>query len=100
MQKTFIERASDSVQKPEVQQLIRELAKYDLGVCIPHMHDMVTGSFLPLPRDCVQSENGLKVSFVSSAKVGKSDIPVAWRWNDQLEVAATCHVCRPDGPHH
>ena len=100
MQKTFIHDACTVVQKPAVQSLIRELAKYDLGVCVPHMHDPDTGEFLPLPHDMVQSEAGLKVSFINSSSVGNSDIPVAWRWNNQLEVVANCHVCRTEGPHH
>ena len=100
MKQSFVQSAANTVGDPRVQELIRELSTYGLGVCIPHMHDEQTGEFVPLPDDKVQSESHLRVSFVDRASLTENDVPVAWKWNDQLQVVQTCKVCRPDGPHH
>ncbi|MCA9015758.1 MAG: hypothetical protein KDA77_10545 [Planctomycetaceae bacterium] len=100
MSESFILSAANVVTKPRVQDLIRELSTYGLGVCVPHMHDEQTGEFLPLPEDKVQSESQLKVTFIQRNSLTDNDIPVAWKWNDELQVVQTCQVCRPDGPHH
>ncbi len=100
MKNSFVQSASDIVREPRVQELMQELGTYGLAVCVPHMHDDQSGDFIPLPDDTVQSESKLKVSFVPRASITENDIPVAWKWNDRLQVVQTCQVCRPDGPHH
>lgn len=100
METSFVHNAAGIIAKPEVQDLIKKLSEHGLAVCVPHMHRDEDGSFVPLPEDTVQSESDLKVSFVKRAALDQHDIPVAWRWNEGLEVVQSCRVCRADGPHH
>ena len=100
MIKTFVHEAAEAIKRPEVQEMIRRLADYGLGVCVPHMHTEGTGEFAGLPHELVQSESQLQVSFVERSLLTENDIPVAWRWYKELQVVETCKVCRPDGPHH
>ena len=55
--------AQDSIELPEVQEMLRKLSQYNLGIYMPHMHDEQTGAFQPLPPGITQVEDGLKVSF-------------------------------------
>jgi len=100
MENSFVHEASNIVAKPEVQDLIKELSKHGLAVCVPHMHREEDGAFQPLPEDTVQSESDFKVSFVKRDSLDENDIPVAWFWNEQIRVVQSCRVCRADGPHH
>lgn len=100
MENSFVHDASSVVSKPEVTSLIQELSKHGLAVCVPHMHREEDGAFQPLPDDTVQSEAGLKVSFVKRETLDEKDIPVAWVWNKSLKVVQSCRVCHADGPHH
>ena len=90
VKQSFVQDAAAIVAEPRVQELMRELAAYGLGVCVPHMHDEQTGEFLPLPDDTVQSESHLKVSFVRRDSLNQNDVPVAWKWNNELQVVQTC----------
>jgi hypothetical protein len=87
---SFVAQAQEAVQKPEVQALIRELAKYGLGAFMPHTH--TPEGFAPLPQDIVQLEGDLKVSFVprnDDRLVGAA--PVGWVWDETgARVAAAC----------
>lgn len=75
--------AQESIHLPEVLSAMRLLAKYNLGVFMPHMHDPRTGEFQVLPSDVVTYENGLKVSFESMSKLSEDNvIPVAWIWSE------------------
>lgn len=80
---------------------LKQLAEYGLGVCLPHMHDPITGEMVPLPPNMVQTEANLKVSFVDRARVDDRQVPVAWLWDQELKTVQHCAVCQPpDGPHH
>ena len=74
--------------------MLRRLAQYDLGVCMPHIHDELTGDFAPLPPGFMQVESGLKVSFESSGDVAtraETFVPVGWAWRDGASVpVAAC----------
>lgn len=88
-----IKRALNSIDLPEVQELIKRLSKYGLAVALPHAH-ADDGSFLPLSDSKVSYESGLKISFVENdAPVLKSSIPVMWRWSGKTEAIASCAQC-------
>ena len=55
--------AQEAIHLPEVQEMLRRLSEYKLGVFMPHMHDEHTGEFQALPDEVMQVESGLKVSF-------------------------------------
>ena len=53
--------AQAAMQLPEVQDMLRRLSAFQLGIFMPHQHDEATGEFLPLPFDVMQVESGLAV---------------------------------------
>ena len=55
--------AQEAIHLPEVQEMLRRLSEYKLGIFMPHMHDEHTGEFQPLPDDVMQVESGVEVSF-------------------------------------
>jgi hypothetical protein len=57
--------AQHAIQLPEVQEMMRKLSAYHLGVYMPHMHDEKTGVFQLLPEGVTQVEDNLRVSFQS-----------------------------------
>jgi hypothetical protein len=81
--------ARNAIQLPEVQEMMRKLSAYNLGVYMPHMHDEKTGAFQLLPEGVIQVEDDLKVSF-QSMDPDSSFVPVAWVWNDGPTPGATC----------
>ena len=77
--------AQEAINLPEIQEMLRRLSEYNLGICMPHMHDEQTGVFQPLPKELVQVEDGLEVSFRSAEEIRNQRnryIPVAWSWRD------------------
>lgn len=77
--------AQEAIYLPEVQEMLRRLSEYNLGIYMPHMHNEDTGAFQPLPSDVVQVEDALEVSFRSAHVVeSKADrfVPVGWVWRD------------------
>jgi hypothetical protein len=84
--------AQRAIHLPEVQEIMRKLSAYHLGVYMPHMHDEKTGAFQLLPTGVTQVEDNLKVSFQSVAvePPGPSFVPVAWIWRDGPTPGATC----------
>ena len=86
-----LNRASKAIALPRVQELMKELSDYNLGVYMPHAHDEQTGQFQKLPHEVVQVERGLVVDFRSRADIDAghdSAVPVGWMWEDGLGVAA------------
>ncbi len=82
--------ARNAIQLPEVQEMMRKLSVYNLGVYMPHMHDEKTGAFQLLPEGMTQVEDDLKVSFQSVDPSDRSFVPVAWVWQDGPTPGATC----------
>lgn len=82
--------AQNAIETPEVQEIIEQLAKYNLGVCMPHMH--VSGDFQVQPATIVQVE--AKSEFLSAEQVAElGTLPVSWRWHEgQVIVCGSCHV--------
>ena len=86
--------AQAAMQSAEVQEMLRRLSAYGLGICMPHMHDANTGELQPLPNQFMQVEAGLEVSFQPTAEVTKQAsrfLPVAWVWRDGGAMPST--VC-------
>lgn len=75
--------AQDAIHLPEVQEMLRKLSEYNLGIFMPHMHEEHTGEFQQLPGDLVQVESGLEVSFQPKENIANRTarfLPVAWGW--------------------
>lgn len=87
--------AQKAIETGEVQEIIKQLAKYNLGVCMPHMHTENKG-FVDLPKDMIQVERKLVTSFVHSSEVDdQTMIPVVWRYIDGVVVSASsCRHCQ------
>lgn len=86
--------AQDAMQSAEVQEMLRRLSTHGLGICMPHMHDEMTGEFQLLPDQLMQVEAGLAVSFQPTAQVTRQAgrfLPVAWVWRDGMSMPST--VC-------
>lgn len=85
--------AQDAIHFPEVQDMLRRLSAYQLGIFMPHMHDERTGQFVPLPDDVVQVEAGLEVTFHPAEVIARETerfLPVGWAWRagSSMPVAA------------
>ena len=87
---------------PEVQEMLRRLSEYQLGIFMPHMHDAETGDFQALPDDIVQVESGLEVSFRSSQEIATQTgrfLPVGWVWRAGAPTpVAACEMDEQDKP--
>lgn len=76
--------------KARIDVIGRELAKFGLGIHLPHAHDR-QGDIEPLAPGLVSYEQALQVQFVPSADVPEDALAVGWRWIDgKLEVCAGC----------
>lgn len=89
--------AQEAIHLPEVQEMLRRLSEYNLGIYMPHMHDEQTGQFQPLPDEVVQVEKGLKVSFQTGVGIENQDryVQIGWVWSkNAITPAAMCRkVC-------
>ncbi len=94
--------AQEAIHLPEVQAMLRRLSEYNLGICMPHMHDERTGGFQLLADEVTQVESGLAVSFRPTAEIaGQADrfLPVGWFWRAGASTpSAACEMVRADGP--
>ncbi|MDI1251545.1 hypothetical protein [Thermomonas sp.] len=85
-----VRTAQEAIHLPEVQEMLRRLSEYGLGICMPHMHDGQTGEFQRLADEVMQVESGLAVSFRPVAEVaGQADrfFPVQWLWRAGASAA-------------
>ena len=53
-----LKRAQTAIHLPEVQDMLRRLSEYKLGIFMPHVHDDATGDFLLLPDDVMRRRTG------------------------------------------
>ena len=94
--------AQDAIHFPEVQQMLRRLSEYRLGICMPHMHDETSGEFQPLPDQLMQVESGLEVSFHPSEEIADQTdrfLPVAWFWRAGAATpVAACEMVQEQTP--
>jgi len=75
--------AQEAIHLPEVQEMLRKLSEYKLGIFMPHMHDEQTGEFQSLPDKVTQVESGLEVSFQPTEEIANQTerfLPVGWFW--------------------
>ncbi len=85
-----VNTAQQTIADPEVQELMRRLARYGLGVCLPHMH-VTEERLAPLPQGVVQFEADLQVSFVDEHYPEvQAALPVAWLWDEGARVVGRC----------
>ena len=89
--------AQEAIQLPEVQEMMRKLSVYNLGVFMPHMHDD-SGGFRASSDKFVQVEKGMRVSFAPTEEIEKEQeryLPTGWVWNTDLPtpVAMCRQVC-------
>ena len=86
--------AQRAIETKEVQDIVKQLAKYNLGICMPHMHSE-DGKLTELPKNMIQVERQLVASFVPESEVSLDTmIPVVWRWFDGTVVSASsCAAC-------
>ena len=94
--------AQDAIHLPEVQEMLRRLSEYRLGIFMPHMHNEHTGEFQPLPDAVMQVESGLEVSFQSTEEIANQTdrfLPVGWFWRDGASTPlAVCEMVREETP--
>lgn len=75
--------AQEAIHLPEVQEMLRRLSEYKLGIFMPHMHNEQTGEFQSLPDEVMQVESGLQMSFQPTEEItNQTDhfLPVGWFW--------------------
>jgi hypothetical protein len=88
--------AQEAIHLPEVQEMLRRLSEYKLGIFMPHMHDGQTGEFQPLPDEVIQVESGLEVSFQAAEKIANQTerfLPVGWFWRAGAPIpSAVCEM--------
>jgi len=87
-----IERAQQAINTEEIQTIARILAKYKLGIFIPHMHDEANLEMVDLAPGVVSYERNQIVSFKKQRdpEIGVSQA-VGWRWNGlEVEVCSAC----------
>ena len=92
----MLKTAQEAIHLPEVQQMLRRLADYKLGVFMPHMHHEKTGEFQSLPDEVTQLESGLEVSFQPTNEiVNQTDLflLVGWFWRAGASTpSAVCEM--------
>ena len=90
--------AQEAIHLPEIQDMLRRLSEYKLGIFMPHMHDEKTGEFQPLPDEVTQVESGLEVSFQPAEEIASQAdrfLPVGWFW--RAGAPAPSAVCEMVG---
>ena len=96
-----LRRAQEAMHFPEVQEMLRRLSEYKLGIIMPHMHDEKTGEFKVLPDDVMQVESGLEVTFKRTDEVAdQADrfMPVGWGWrHGAASPASACEMVWGEG---
>jgi hypothetical protein len=94
--------AQDAIHLPEVQEMLRRLSEYKLGIFMPHMHDEHTGEFQPLPNAVMQVESGLEVSFKPTKEIANQTdhfLPVGWIWHSGASTpSSVCEMIWEERP--
>ncbi|WP_138429803.1 hypothetical protein [Fodinibius saliphilus] len=87
-----LQKAQEAINRPEVQEMLKKLSEYNLGVFMPHMHDDETGGFKLLPENMIQIEENQEVKFMERKKADDIKfVPVGWIWqSNETQVGAKC----------
>ena len=91
--------AQAAIHLPEVQDMLRRLSDYNLGIFMPHMHHEQTGIFQSLPDDVMQVESGLEVSFQPAEDIANREdrfLSVGWCWRAGAPATVTACEMAPD----
>jgi hypothetical protein len=92
--------AQEAIHLPEVQEMLRRLSEYKLGIFMPHMHDEQTGEFQLLPEEVMQVETGLEVSFQPREEIANQAdrfLPVGWVWRAGTSTpSSVCEMVREE----
>ena len=92
--------AQEAIHLPEVQEMLRRLSEFKLGIFMPHMHDEHTGEFQALHDEITQVESGLEVSFEASEEIASQTdrfLPVGWSWRaGTASVSAVCEMVQDE----
>jgi hypothetical protein len=85
--------AQRAIETKEVRSIMEQLARYNLGVCMPHMH-IREGEFSELPPDMISLEQ--QSDFIPATQADPvTTLPVAWRWEKGVVIiAGSCHILR------
>jgi hypothetical protein len=93
--------AQEAIHLPEVQEMLRRLSEYKLGIFMPHMHSEHTGEFQALPDEIMQVESGLEVSFQPMTEIANQTgrfLPVGWVWRAGASTpSAVCEMVSEEG---
>ncbi len=93
--------AQEAIHFPEVQEMLRRLSEYKLGIFMPHMHDEKTDEFKVLPDEILQVESALEVSFKPAQEIanqGARFLPVGWVWRAGASTPTSlCEMVWDDG---
>ena len=93
--------AQEAIRLPEVQEMLRRLSEYKLGIFMPHMHDEHTGEFQSLPDDLMQVESGAEVSFQPTEEIVNQRaryLSVGWLWRAGASTpSAVCEMVWEEG---
>ena len=93
--------AQAAIHLQEVQEMMRKLAEYKLGIFMPHMHEPDSGDFMALADEVMQVESGLEVSFQSRQKIASQTdrfLPVGWIWRAGASTpVAACEMIEHEG---
>lgn len=88
--------AQAALNLPEVQNMLKNLSEFQLGIFMPHTHEEKTGAFKLSGDDVVQVESGSKASFKTASKIASqqdSFLPVEWLWRSgQSAPEAVCEM--------
>jgi hypothetical protein len=94
--------AQEAIHLPDVQEMLRKLSEYKLGIFMPHVHDEQSGQFQPLPDDVMQVESNLGVTFQRTEEIANQTdrfLPLGWFWRGgSSTISAACEMVREDGP--
>ena len=93
--------AQEAIHLPEVQEMLRKLSEYKLGIFMPHMHDEDSGEFQLLPDEVMQVESALEVSFQPTEEIVNQTnrfMPVGWVWRAGASTpSAACEMVWEEG---
>ena len=94
--------AQEAMHLPEIQEMLRKLSEYQLGIFMPHMHDDHGGEFQPLPDGVMQVESGLEVSFQPMEEIANQTdrfLAVGWFWRAGASTPlAVCEMVWEERP--
>ena len=89
-----IREATNALNDPEVQDLVKRLSARGLAVAVPHMHG-ADGELVPLPPDRVAYEDDQRVTFphVADPVLDEAE-PVMWGWDAAAQRPTPLAHCR------